>query len=160
MIPVIVFSGYSNSGKTSFLEQFISFLKEKNIKVSVIKHHKKNFELCGYGKDSSKYYSSGADSIYLFSDSESIIIKKNPVEKSLSEIVENISDVDLILAEGFKCDTIYPKIEMYRKSLNHSHISLSNTVAIISDDDIENKLLIFKRNELENIHKFILNLYF
>lgn len=160
MIPVIVFSGYSNSGKTTFIEIFIKFLKEKNIKVSVVKHHKDLFELSNYGKDSSKYYSCGAESICLFSDLESIIIKRNPVEKTLSEIIKNISNVDLILVEGFKSDTIYPKIELYRENLKHEHITLDNTVAIISDDDMKNILPIFKRNELENIYKFILSLYF
>lgn len=160
MIPVIVFSGYSNSGKTTFLEEFISFLKERDLKVSVIKHHKENFDLSNYGKDSSKYYSSGANSIYLFSDSESIVIKKNPFEKNLSDIVESIANVDLIIAEGFKNDTIYPKIEVYRKSMGYPHLSQNNLVAIISNDNIKSMLPIFKRNELKNIYDFIWSLYF
>ena len=54
-IPILGFSAYSGTGKTTLLRQLIPLLKARGLRVSVIKHAHHHFELDFPGKDSSNY---------------------------------------------------------------------------------------------------------
>ena len=60
-IPILGFSAYSGTGKTTLLCQIIPALKRRGLRVSVIKHAHHDFDLDFPGKDSYELRKSGAD---------------------------------------------------------------------------------------------------
>lgn len=135
MIPVVSVVGYSNSGKTTLLVKIIKELKSRGFKVATIKHHHKEVDIDKPGKDTWRHAQAGADTVVLASPSKVAIIKQNPREMSLDEIIENISDVDIIITEGFKREK-KPKIEVYRSSV-HEHLitPVEELLAVASDTE-------------------------
>ncbi|MBA4390262.1 MAG: hypothetical protein C0399_04915 [Syntrophus sp. (in: bacteria)] len=44
-VPLVSFVGASKSGKTTFIEKLVSFLKQRELRIAVIKHHHYDFEI-------------------------------------------------------------------------------------------------------------------
>lgn len=51
-IPVLTFTAYSNTGKTTYLEKLIPCLKSAGLRIAVIKHDAHDFQADIEGKDS------------------------------------------------------------------------------------------------------------
>ena len=60
-IPMLGFSAYSGTGKTTLLRQVIPILKAKGLRIAVIKHAHHDFDLDMPGKDSYELRKAGAD---------------------------------------------------------------------------------------------------
>lgn len=156
MIPAILISGYSDSGKTTIIEQLLEIYTSKGYDVATVKHHKGSFDV-GENKDSSKHLKSGATSVSLASDEEYIVIKKLKKKNDLNEILNNISGVDLILVEGYKSED-FPKIEVYRKKMNNPRLDdKKNIFGIVSEDLDESyeSVPVFKTDEIDKLAKLI-----
>ena len=54
--PVIGFSAYSGTGKTTVIEKLIRLLTERGVRVGVIKHDRHGFDIDRPGKDSYRHY--------------------------------------------------------------------------------------------------------
>lgn len=133
--PIVTVVGKSNAGKTTFLEKLIKVLKNRNIKVGTIKHDVHGFDIDKPGKDTWRHAQAGADAVIISSSSKVAVIKKMEHEMSLDQAAEFISDMDIILTEGYK-RSAKPKIEIYRKA--HSTELLCNPdelIAVVSDAD-------------------------
>ncbi|HAL38589.1 MAG TPA: molybdopterin-guanine dinucleotide biosynthesis protein B, partial [Polaromonas sp.] len=57
---VIGFSGYSGSGKTTLVEKLIPALKQRGLRVSVVKHAHHLFDIDHPGKDTHRHREAGA----------------------------------------------------------------------------------------------------
>lgn len=155
MIPVILFSGYSNAGKTTVIEGVVSKLTDRGYDVTTVKHHKGDFELGGEEKDSYKHMNAGANRVILSSDTQLVDIVKLESERSLNSIIKSIKDADLIVVEGYK-STVYPKIEVYRRELGHKRLGKNrNIVGIVSDDRLEEFTPVFSFEEMKKLADFI-----
>lgn len=155
MIPVVLLSGYSNSGKTTIIEKLLKHFTEKGIEIATIKHHRGNFDI-GENKDSTKHLRAGAASVSLISEEDYIVIKKINKKNGLSEILDNIKDVDLILVEGYKNES-FPKIEVYRSELGNPRLDKrdQNIIGVVSDDLSDEDLPLFRFDEIEELANFI-----
>ena len=60
-IPVIGFAAYSGVGKTTLIEKLVRRLKEKGLRVAVVKHDGHAFSMDREGKDTWRYTRAGAD---------------------------------------------------------------------------------------------------
>jgi len=62
MMPgkILGFAGYSGSGKTTLLEKIIPLLKQRGLRISVIKHTHHDFDIDHPGKDSFRHREAGA----------------------------------------------------------------------------------------------------
>lgn len=60
-IPVLTFTAYSNTGKTTYLEKLIPCLKSAGLRIAVIKHDAHDFQADIEGKDSWRFAQAGAD---------------------------------------------------------------------------------------------------
>lgn len=130
VISVVAKSG---SGKTTLLEKVIRILKEKNIKLAVIKHDAHSFEMDKPGKDTWKHAQAGADIIAISSPEKFAMIEKRERELSLDEIIERIEGVDLIITEGFKREN-KPKIEVFRSDAHSTLLCEPNELIAIASD--------------------------
>ena len=142
-IPLIGFVAYSGTGKTTLLSQLIPLLKQKGLRIGVIKHAHHYFDIDYSKKDSYILRKAGADTILIASHKRTAIIIEHPKikkEPSLKEVLSKIpkEGLDLLLIEGFKHEN-YPKIELHRKILNKPYIypNDENIIAIATDHTLD-----------------------
>jgi molybdopterin-guanine dinucleotide biosynthesis protein B len=119
-LPILGFAGYSGSGKTTLLVQILPLLKQRGLRVGLIKHSHHDFEIDYPGKDSYELRKAGADQVLISSKHRWALITETAgaKEPSLADLLVHLDPqaLDLILVEGFKFEAI-PKIEIHRPNL-------------------------------------------
>ncbi len=153
----IAFTGPSNSGKTTLIEKLSKELSSK-YRVVIIKHDPKDKAIFDRdGKDSDRFFKSGAD-VAVVSDKRTTIFKHS--SSTIEEIAKCFGDFDFLFVEGLKTLPL-PRIAVFRESLDESYFPYINAVAI--DDTINKELLkelnleILDLNNTQEIIKFIKN---
>lgn len=162
-IPLIGFSAYSGTGKTTMLLKLIPLLKNKGLKVGVIKHAHHHFEVDQPGKDSYELRKAGAAQMLIGSKKRWALMSDNDQGDylTLQDHINHIhqDDLDLLLIEGFKPESI-PKIELIRPSLGKEPFYLNDksVVAVATDADlpVATQLPILDLNHVETICDFII----
>jgi molybdopterin-guanine dinucleotide biosynthesis protein B len=159
-IPLVSFVGRSNTGKTTVIERLIPILRERGLKVAVIKHHPHDFEIDKPGKDTYRYKQAGAAMAILASPHKVAVVEDTETELTLEEIITRyIHDVDLLIVEGFKREEI-PKIEVFqRKADGDAPVCAGNRnlIAIVTDESIVTSLPVFSRDNVGGVAEFILS---
>lgn len=137
MIPIISVVGKSGVGKTTFLEKLIAELKGRGLRVAVIKHDVHGFQIDRPGKDSWRLAQAGSDSVVIASPRKLVLIKRLEGEMALGEIATLLTDVDIILTEGYKRGDA-PKIEVSRRGRGGELLCTPDElVAIVSDQPFD-----------------------
>ena len=133
VIPIISVVGKSGVGKTTLLEKLIAELKRRGLRVAVVKHDVHGFEIDRPGKDSWRLAQAGSDSVVIASPKRLALIKRLDREMGLGEIAAFVTDVDIILTEGYKLGDA-PKIEVSRRERGGELLCTPDElVAIVSD---------------------------
>ncbi len=131
-IPVVAFAAYSGTGKTTLIEKLILYLKEKGLRLAVIKHDAHEFDIDKEGKDSWRFSQAGADMTMISSASKTAIIEHRP--RTFQDNLSMIHDVDLILVEGYKQEKI-PRIGISRKATGKGLPGTpGDYIAVVTDD--------------------------
>lgn len=142
----VAFSGPSNSGKTTLVVKVSELLQKNGFKVCIVKHDPKdkaNFDVPG--KDSDKFYKTGAD-VAVVSPTRTTIFKQ--CNSSIEEMIELFGDFDYLLVEGLKYLPL-PRISIFRNKLDETYFPVTNAIAF--DETID-------ENEIpSNIDKLNLN---
>ena len=113
-IPIVSVVGRSDVGKTTLLEKLIPELKRRGYRVATVKHHAHpGFEIDQPGKDTWRHAQAGSDHVIIAAPDKVASIRRVDREPTLDEITAGITDVDIILAEGYKWAD-YLKIEVVR----------------------------------------------
>ncbi len=138
MVPVVSFVGNSGVGKTTFLERLIPVLKSRGFRIASIKHDVHNFVIDYPGKDSWRLTQAGSDIVVLSSGAKLAVLESVSEERSLSELVELVSDrVDLVITEGYRGAAAL-KIEVSRKAQGTSLTArLDDLLAIVADQSFD-----------------------
>ena len=162
-IPILGFSAYSGTGKTTLLRQIIPALKQRGLRVSVIKHAHHDFDLDFPGKDSYELRKSGADQTVISTMSRMATITEfaSPAdEPDLQQIIATLdsSRADIVLVEGYK-DIRFPKIELHRAALHKPYLYRNDdsVIAIACDAQPPEGISIpvLDINDIEAIARFI-----
>lgn len=136
MPPIVAVVGYSDSGKTTFLEKLIPCLKRRGVKLAVAKHDTHGFEMDKPGKDTWRLREAGADVVAISSPRRmAMIVSDLDREMTLEEVAELAgSMVDLVLTEGYKSSN-HPKIEVFRHSQGREKLLCDprELMAVVSD---------------------------
>ncbi|HHW02083.1 MAG TPA: molybdopterin-guanine dinucleotide biosynthesis protein B [Thermoanaerobacterales bacterium] len=149
-IPIISFVAKSGTGKTTLLEKVIKELKNRGLRIAVIKHAHE-FEIDHPGKDSWRHAQAGADIVAVSSEDKFALIEKRQKEMTLDEIASRISGVDLILTEGFKKEKT-PKIEVFRSEVSSQLLSKpEELIAIASDVRLDLEVPCYDINDASGI---------
>ena len=149
---VISFTGYSGSGKTTFILKLIRELKSRGLKLAVIKHDAHEFDIDKEGKDSWEYFANGADVVSVFSKTKAALygLDSAMFPEHYRELpdTENVTDdlldflpegLDLGIIEGCRESRI-PKIGFSRKATGKGmSLPADQLVAVITDEDIDHK---------------------
>ena len=125
--------GKSNSGKTTLLEGLIRELKQRGYRVGTIKHDAHSFEIDVPGKDSWRHAQAGSDHVVISSPLRVASIRRVEREPQLEELAAGMTDVDIILTEGYKRGNA-PKIEVSRRARSSTLICQANELLALATD--------------------------
>ena len=163
--PLLGFSAYSGTGKTTLLSQVLPILKAQGIRVAVIKHAHHTFDIDHAGKDSHTLRHAGASQMLIASNKRWALMVETPEATKppiLNELIAQLdqSQLDIILVEGFK-DEAFPKVELHRPSLAKPFLYTqdNNIIAIATDENIqlERDIALLDINNIKQIADFIIN---
>ena len=169
-IPLLGFSAFSGTGKTTLLEKLIPLLVKQGLRIALVKHSHHDIEMDKPGKDSYRLRKAGASQVVLAGTHRSICFHeyKKAHDSELTEqlMLLNTQDLDLVLVEGYR-DQPFPKIELHRSELqkNFLYSQDSNIIALVCDqvtqqnihnDIIQCDLPLFDFEGLNHIVEFIL----
>ena len=157
-MKIVGIVGWKNSGKTYFASKIIKKLKIKNYRVASIKHAHHEFDIDHKGTDSYFHREAGSSQVLVSSSKRWVKITElnNSKEQTLNDLLNQLSETDIVIVEGFKNDN-HPKIEIIKKG-NDDYLfkKISNIKAIITEEKINTDLKQFKKDEIDNIVNFIL----
>ena len=160
-IPYISFSAKSGTGKTTYLEKLVACLKEKGLRIALIKHDAHGFEIDQPGKDSYRLREAGVDTMILSGPDQTVQISRHTAgEPSLKQLLSSIQGVDLILIEGYKFGS-QPKIQLLRKGYSETPVgNPENTIAYVADfsyKPIPKNLPVFDLNEPSEMAEYLIS---
>ena len=153
---IITIVGKSNSGKTTLLEKVIALLTDKGYKIGSVKHAHDGFEMDKEGKDSFRHRKAGASATLVITENK-IAMVKDDTTSYIEKMQSYLSDMDIILAEGFKKQNL-PKIEVFRtKSVHKEPLCMNdeNLIAFVTDSDYKPDVPIFGLEDINQIANFI-----
>jgi len=134
---ILGFAGYSGSGKTTLLEKIIPLMKQRGLRISVIKHAHHDFDIDKPGKDSFRHREAGAHEVMIASGHRWALMHELRLEDepSLEELCARLSPCDLVLVEGYKLSPI-PKLEVHRAITGHPLLYPNdpNIIAVVTDN--------------------------
>lgn len=110
---IIKFIGFSGSGKTTLIEKIVKKLSDEGMKVATVKHDVHGLDIDKEGKDSYRYSEAGAK-ISVVSSKEMTVFKIHD-ELKLNDILSKVSNVDIIIIEGYSNEEGFPCICVARK---------------------------------------------
>jgi molybdopterin-guanine dinucleotide biosynthesis protein B len=133
---VIGFAGWSGSGKTTLIVKLIPALIARGLSVSTLKHAHHSLDIDKPGKDSYLHREAGAREVLVTSAKRWALMHelRDEDEPSLADLLSRLSEVDLIIVEGFKRGA-HVKIEVHRAEVAKPFLFLGdpNIVALVSD---------------------------
>lgn len=132
-------AGWSGSGKTTLIVQLLPQLIRRGLTVSTVKHAHHSFDVDTPGKDSYAHREAGAHEVMISSPNRWALMNelRGRDEPSLDELVAHMTQVDLLLVEGFKTQP-HDKLEIHRPSLGKPLLQPDDPyiVAVASDEKI------------------------
>lgn len=158
---VFGFSGRSGSGKTTLIEQLIPLFSADGLRVSVVKHAHKGFDMDRPGKDSFRFREAGAREVMISSAHRWALMgecKESDDADDLNALLARMAACDLVLVEGFRSYPL-PRIEVYRPLHAQGQPLLAlerdDIVAIASDAQIDTPLPRLDLNVPVQVARFI-----
>ena len=115
-MKVIGFAGYSGAGKTTLVERLIPVLRQRGLRVSVVKHAHHAFDMDTPGKDTWRHRQAGAFEVVVASSRRLALMREFEQTAHLTVhqlIAELYEGVDWVLVEGFKQSDLL-KMEVWR----------------------------------------------
>ncbi len=155
-VPILSFTAKSGTGKTTYLEKLIPLLKQKHLRIAVVKHDAHGFQIDKPGKDSYRLTQAGADHMVLTSEDQTAAILSHKAQHpSLASILARIENVDFIITEGYKLGN-QKKIHLLRKGHNETPVgNQENTIAYVTDFPFQADVPVFDLNRPEDILPFL-----
>ena len=130
-IPVFSFVAWSGTGKTTLLEKLVPALKERNLRVAVVKHDGHDFQMDRPGKDTYRLTQAGTDVTAIVSATHAAFLENRPISEE--EAVARIRGVDVILTEGCQ-DGPWPKIGLARAATGRGLKPVNEPYALVLAD--------------------------
>jgi len=155
--PLLVsVEGDSGTGKTTLIEKLIRELSRRKNTVAAVKHSPHGFDLDVKGKDSWRFAESGTNGVFLISQGRIILIKDMEYIPTLKNIAQSyFSGTDIVSGEGFGKEEGIDKILVLRKGISERVLyPQDDTLAMVSDIDIEAEKPIFQPDDVSGIADF------
>jgi molybdopterin-guanine dinucleotide biosynthesis protein B len=149
----------SNSGKTTLIEKIVKLLKARGLRVAVVKHASKGFDLDHCGKDSWRFQQAGADSVVLVGPGKMAVLRELDHEPGPDELERSL-DADVIIFEGFK-KSARNKIEVFRSQASGDRplcMDDPSFLALVSDRQFAVSVPFFDLDDASGVAEFLVNM--
>lgn len=163
IVPLLGITAYSGTGKTTLLKQVIPLLKQRHVRVGLVKHTHHDMDVDKPGKDSYELRKAGADQTLVASQNCWALMTetpKNDDELDLHYLASRFdpNSLDLILVEGFKHETI-AKIALFRAEVGKPLAGLldQHVIAVASNEIIDTTIPQLDINNPEQIADYIVS---
>ncbi len=152
--------GYSGSGKTTLLIRLIPELVRRGVTISTMKHAHHGFDVDQPGKDSYEHRQAGATEVMVSSARRWALMHETRLgtEPAPEELMRHMSEVDLLLIEGFKREG-HDKLEVWRKSTGKPLLAREDPsiLAVASDGPVPGlRIPVLELDDIQAIADFIL----
>ena len=152
--------GWKNSGKTGLMERLVAEITARGFMVSTVKHAHHTFDIDQSGKDSHRHRVAGANEVLLASAKRWALMHENRGEQEapLSDLLAKLSDVDLVLIEGYKRDN-HAKVEAHRAETKQGLLATEDaTVTAVASNYVIDGLTVlqFDLDDVPAIASYIL----
>ncbi len=149
--------GYKNAGKTGLMERLVADITSRGYSVSTVKHAHHSFDVDQPGKDSFRHRTAGAQQVVLSSKQRWVLMSelRDEAEPNLTELLDQMAPVDLILVEGYKRDS-HKKIEAHRAQTQHPLICDDTVLAVAADVPMDLDRPVFDLDDTKSIADFVL----
>ena len=152
----VAFTGPSGSGKTTLIEKIARRLADSR-RLAIVKHDPKDkAHFDRPGKDSDRFFRSGAD-VAVLSPARTTLFSHRP--RTVAEVAKLFGDFDLMMVEGLKHLPL-PRIGVFRGRIDPEYLPVLQAVAI--DDTVDRSPLalpagidILDLNDIESIIRWI-----
>ena len=116
--------GWKNAGKTGLVERLVAEFVGRGLAVSTLKHAHHGFDIDPAGTDSRRHREAGATEVLVASGRRWALMHelRGAEELPLEALLARLSDVDLVLVEGWKRDR-HVKVEAHRAAAGHPLIA-------------------------------------
>ncbi|MDH3329393.1 MAG: molybdopterin-guanine dinucleotide biosynthesis protein B [Desulfobulbaceae bacterium] len=159
MVPIVSFIGWHDSGKTSIVSQVVTHLKDKGLRVAVIKSTKHTDIVFDQpGSDTDTYRKTGADAVTLMAPDQMVMFAANPDLNLVALVHRFFHDYDIVIGEGFKHERKIAKIEVTRGDAVLLRDQVNGVIATITDRQLSGDY-IFRLDESKEIAEFIIKKY-
>ncbi|MBC8210778.1 MAG: molybdopterin-guanine dinucleotide biosynthesis protein B [Gammaproteobacteria bacterium] len=161
-VRIIGFAAFSGTGKTTLLKQLIPLLTHAGVRLAIVKHSHHDFEIDHPGKDSYELHHAGSSQTLITSKYRSALIRENSshsepkLEQELQKL--DLTQIDLVLVEGFRHEQSLYRIELHRPSLNKPLLYPGDDriIALASDQALDTPLPLLDINDPAQLAEFIL----
>jgi molybdopterin-guanine dinucleotide biosynthesis adapter protein len=135
---VVAVVGRSGAGKTSLLEALIPAIRGHGLKVATIKHHAHpGLDIDHPGKDTWRHARAGSDQVILAAPDRLASIRRLQAPLTPDELLAEVRDVDLVLAEGFR-QSDWPKVEVLRRAVTPQPLCRPDELlALVCDQPVD-----------------------
>ena len=148
----------SGSGKTTLIEKLIPILKARGLRVAVVKHASKGFDVDQPGKDSWRFREAGADAVLLAGPDRLALLRQIDRAADIDALTAFLPDADVVLVEGFRQEAPN-RIEVFRKGISGERPLCLNDpgiIALASDPRLELPIPCFDLNDAAAVADFII----
>ena len=159
-MKTIAVIGWKNSGKTTLVSRLVSYLREKKLKVGVVKHAHHTFDIDRPNTDSYKIREAGSYKTTIVSEKRlAHIEEKISSEIDIEELIQLNKGCDILIFEGFKKIKKLSKIEVNLTKNNKELLykSFDNVKLLVSDDMSEHPIKVLRHEQVNEITKEILS---
>ena len=155
-IPVITIIGKSGAGKTTLLEKLIAELSSRGYAIGTVKHHSHvGFDIDRPGKDSWRHAQAGSQHVVIAAPDKIAAYRHLERELELDEITASMTDVDMILVEGYK-QSNKPAIEVLRAANSLEMMSTpEQRIALVTDACLTVDVPVFQLDDCHGVADFI-----
>jgi molybdopterin-guanine dinucleotide biosynthesis protein MobB len=131
-LPILGISGFSGSGKTTLIEQIVPALLASGLKVAILKHDAHGLDVDREGKDSDRFFKTGADVLAHGPDQTFQRIHRSGV--ALEALLAPLAaEYDLVLVEGHKRGDI-PKVWLLADDGDPPPVEVGQPLIVLSRD--------------------------
>ncbi len=162
-LPMLGISAFSGTGKTTLLTQLLPRLRQKGLRVAVVKHAHHRFDIDKPGKDSYEIREAGASQVIVASKNLLALMQTPLADRDEPQLADCLArldydELDLVLVEGFK-QTNFTKLELHRPSLGKPLLANEDQyiIALASDAavSVNRDLPVLDLNDVGKIAEFI-----
>ncbi|NUN48132.1 MAG: molybdopterin-guanine dinucleotide biosynthesis protein B [Candidatus Brocadiae bacterium] len=155
-MKLIGFRGPSNSGKTWMVERLISLWTGAGLRVGVLKHCSKGYQLDRTGKDSSRFWTSGAAVVGVAGPEEYAVRHRVTEPDPVRIVAESFpKDLDVVLVEGFR-DMAIPCVRVLGEGESVEELDAPGVIAgVAAHPDTRGNLPIYALQDETGLAEFL-----